>query len=276
MIGWSQISREGGYMERIKVCVAGATGWTGSAVTQGVIGAADMELVGAVARKAAGEKIENVTVVPTVEEALNVPVDVLIDYTSPGVVRKHIDFAVGRGVGVVVGTSGLTARDYKEIDNLAKEAKIGVIAAGNFSVTAALLQVFAVMAARVIPQWEIIDYAWPTKPDAPGGTARELAEKLGAVRKPGIGCPIEKIYGQKEARGANVEGTQVHSVRLPGYKFNVEVIFGLEGERLSIRADTLESAQPYVAGTLFAVRKVLSVVGVVRDLSSSILEKSGD
>ena len=86
------------------------------------------------------------------------------------------------------------------------------MASGNFSLTAAMCQAAALLAARHLPQWEVIDYASATKPDVPSGTARELAERLGEVRAPELGHPIDELHGPQEARGANVAGTQVHSV----------------------------------------------------------------
>jgi 4-hydroxy-tetrahydrodipicolinate reductase len=212
--------------------------------------------------------LAGVTVRASLAEALDTAADVVIDYTKPDAVKAHALTAIERGVAVVVGTSGLSAADYDEIDRAARARGVGVIAAGNFSLTAALLQRFAVMAAAHVPQWEILDYASFTKPDVPSGTARELAEKLGAVRAPAIGVPIDQLHGPRETRGGNVAGVRVHSVRLPGYILSCEAVFGLAGERLSIRHDAGESAAPYVVGTLLAARRVGSVTGVLRGLDT--------
>jgi 4-hydroxy-tetrahydrodipicolinate reductase len=253
----------------IRICVAGATGWTGSALVPAIAAASDLALVGAVARRAAGETLAGVTVRSSVAEALDAAAaDVLIDYTRPDIVKANILAALARGVAVVVGTSGLTAAEYEEIGAAASRKGVGVIAAGNFSVTAALLQRCALMAAEHVPQWEIIDYASFEKPDVPSGTTRELAERLGAVRAPALGVPIEKLHGPKETRGADIAGVRVHSVRLPGYVISCEAVFGLAGERLSIRHDAGESATPYVAGTLLAARRVREVTGIVRGLDT--------
>ena len=117
-----------------------------------------------------------------------------------------------RRADVVIGTSGLTAADFGEIDSAARERTVGVVASGNFSLTAAMCQAAALLAARHLPQWEVVDYASATKPDVPSGTARELAERLGEVRRPEIGRPIDQILGPREARGADVAGTQERSV----------------------------------------------------------------
>ena len=129
----------------------------------------------------------------------------------------------------------------------------------------------ALLAARHLPQWEVIDYADAAKEDVPSGTARELAERLGDVRRPELGRPVEELHGPREARGASVGGTQVHSVRLPSFVVSTEVVFGLPGERLTIRHDAGESPEPYVAGTLLAVRRAPSLVGLTRGLDTLLL-----
>jgi len=141
-----------------------------------------------------------------------------------------------------------------------------VIAAGNFSITAALLVRAATEAARHLGAWEIVDYASASKPDAPSGTARELAEKLDAVARPSLGVPLEEVHGVREARGATVAATQVHSLRLPSFTVSTEIVFAAAGERLSIRHDAGEGAAPYVAGTLLAIRVLPGRVGLTRGL----------
>ena len=244
----------------IRVCVAGITGWTGSAVADAVEAADDLELVAGVSRSDPASY-------SSVAEALAaVPADVLVDYTHAAVVRDNVLAAVERGVGVVVGSSGLSAGEYEEIDARAREREVGVVAAGNFSLTAALLLRFAAEAARHLASWEVIDYASAGKPDAPSGTARELAERLGSVRAPAAGVPLDEVHGQRDARGATVAGTQVHSLRLPSFTVSTEAVFAAEGERLSLRHDAGESAAPYVAGTLLAIRAVPGRVGLTRGL----------
>ena len=254
----------------LTVCIAGATGWTGQALVQGVLDAPDLELRSAVSRSAAGGEIAGAPVFARVAEALD-GVDVLIDYTSVEVVKANALAAIEAGVAVVIGTSGLTADDFAEIDAAARERSVGVVASGNFSLTAAMCQAAALLAARHLPQWEVIDYASATKPDVPSGTARELAERLGDIRTPELGRPLDEIHGPVEARGASIAGSQVHSVRLPSFVVSTEVVFGLPGERLSIRHDAGESPAPYVAGTLIAARRAPELVGVTRGLDSLLL-----
>jgi 4-hydroxy-tetrahydrodipicolinate reductase len=244
----------------IRVCVAGVTGWTGCAVAEAVEAATDLELVSGVSRSDPAR-------FSSVADALDgVATDVLVDYTHASVVKENVLAAIERGVGVVVGTSGMSAEDYAEIDARARDKRVGVIAAGNFSLTAALLLRFAAEAARHLEAWEVIDYASAGKEDAPSGTSRELAEQLGNVRVPAVGVPVDKTHGAREARGATVKGTQVHSLRLPSFTVSTEIVFAAEDERLSIRHDAGTSPAPYVGGTLTAIRAVPGRVGLTRGL----------
>ena len=267
-------------MTELSVCIAGATGWTGRALVRAVLEAPDLALRSAVARSAAGRDLGEALG----GEALGVPVharvagealgdvDVLIDYTSPAAVKGNALAAVEGGVAVVIGTSGLTAADYAEIDAAARARGVGVVASGNFSLTAAMCQAGALLAARHLPQWEVIDYASATKPDVPSGTARELAERLGEVREPALGRPIEEIVGPREARGAGVGGTRVHSVRLPSFVVSTEVVFGLPDERLTIRHEAGNSPEVYVAGTLLAARRAPALAGLTRGLDTLLFD----
>jgi 4-hydroxy-tetrahydrodipicolinate reductase len=246
-----------------RVCIAGITGWTGSAVAAAVEAADDLELVSGVSRSAAG----NGDVYAKVAEALAAtPADVLVDYTSADAVSGNVHAALDAGVAVVVGSSGLIQDDYDEIDARAREAGVGVIAAGNFSILAALLLRCAAEAARHVGSWEILDYASAGKPDVPSGTSRELAERLAGVRRPEVERAVDTLHGPIEARGVTVGGAQIHSVRLPSFVVSTEIVFAAPGERLVLRHDPNESPEPYVAGTLYAVRGVRDRVGLTRGL----------
>jgi 4-hydroxy-tetrahydrodipicolinate reductase len=168
----------------------------------------------------------------------------------------------------VIGTSGLSNETYQEINQVAQEVKRGVLAVGNFALTVVLLQKFAEMAARYIPHWEIIDYAHSDKKDAPSGTARELANRLSAVRESQLDIPLDEIDGSKESRGVRLVGSQVHSVRLPGYVISVDIIFGMPDQKLILRHESGSSAKPYVNGALLAIREVGKLVGLHRGLDS--------
>jgi 4-hydroxy-tetrahydrodipicolinate reductase len=201
-------------------------------------------------------------------------VDVLVDYTSATVVKENVLTAVGAEVHVVVGSSGLTADDYAELDGLARDRGVGVVAAGNFSIMAAILKRAAALAAHHLHHWEILDYASAEKPDVPSGTSRELAETLAEVRTPQSAVPLSHMVGPVEARGAEVADTRIHSVRLPSFVVTTEIVFGGAGERLVMRHDPGESPQPYVAGTLLAIRKAADVPGVRRGLDSLLIDEA--
>jgi 4-hydroxy-tetrahydrodipicolinate reductase len=166
----------------------------------------------------------------------------------------------------VVGSSGLDADQYAAVDALARERGAGVVAAGNFSLSAALVLRFATEAARHFETWEVIDYASAGKEDAPSGTARELAERLDTVRRPTLGVPLDEVLGAREARGATIAGTQVHSLRLPGFVVSTEVVLASGGERLTLRHDAGLTPEPYVAGTLLAIRALPGRIGLTRGL----------
>ena len=260
----------------MKICLAGAAGHVGRELTRAILDADDLALVSAVGKRSAGQKLSTISgmkgadvmVYPDATQALKAsPVDVLIDYTRPEAVKDHVRAAMEAGCHAVIGTSGLSDEDYADIDAWAKKKGVGVFAAGNFSLTAALLQHFARLAAGRMPHWEILDYAADTKPDAPSGTARELAYQLAQVAKPGWAVPVEKTLGLKESRGAALNGSQLHSVRVPGYYSAVQAVFGSAGERLELRHESTSYA-PYVAGTLLAARKVGGWKGLKRGMSA--------
>jgi 4-hydroxy-tetrahydrodipicolinate reductase len=258
----------------LNVCIAGATGWVGKPLCVAVSEAAELNLVGAVSRTHQGRNLNDVfgksnldvIVSGTVAEALEKPTDVLVDYTKADVVKANVMTAINQGVHVVIGSSGLTDEDFVEINQAALDHRVGVIAAGNFAITAVLLQRFACEAAKYLSHWEIIDYASDTKKDAPSGTARELAFRLSEVSRPKVTHPLEETIGLKDSRGTTLNGTQIHSLRLPSYVISVEAIFGAQDERLTLRHDAGSGAAPYIAGTLLAISKVRHYVGLIRGL----------
>jgi 4-hydroxy-tetrahydrodipicolinate reductase len=263
-------------MNRLRICVAGATGWAGSALSRGILDASDMELVAAISRSKAGKtlgetlEIAELTtpIFGSVVDALKSKPDVFVEYTKPDTAKFHILSALKSGAHVVVGTSGLSTEDYEEIDEVAKGVNRGVLAVGNFALTVVLLQKFAEMAAKYIPHWEIIDYAHAGKKDVPSGTARELADRLSKIRESKLEVLVDDIEGPKETRGARLQGTQVHSIRLPGYVISIDAIFGMPDQKLILRHESGTSAEPYVDGALLAIREVGKLIGLHRGLDS--------
>jgi 4-hydroxy-tetrahydrodipicolinate reductase len=261
----------------ISITLAGASGWVGKALVQAIAASSDLRLVSAVSRTHAGRDAGEIAgIAPlgvpcraTMAEALDTPSDVVIDYTKPDVVKHHVLAALAHHRHVVVGTSGMTADDYAKIDVAAQQAGKGVLAAGNFSITATLLRRFALEAARYVPDVEVIDYASAKKPDTPSGTGRELGELLSEVRMAATSKPVGELGGVRETRGGAIGSrvpVQVHSVRMPSFVLSCEAIFGAPDERLVIRHDAGSSAAPYVAGTLLAARKVSGFSGLKRGL----------
>ena len=263
-------------MTQLRVILAGATGWAGSELARGIAAEPDLALVAAVSRTHAGERLSDVLaesrldapVYASAADALRHECDVFMEYTRPATARENVLAALARGAHVVIGTSGLNDDDYRRIADTALERERGVLAVGNFALTVVLLQKFAEMAARLIPQWEIIDYAHDDKPDAPSGTVRELAHRLSTVRAPAPTIPVDQTQGERATRGATMSGSQVHSIRLPSYVIGAEVIFGMSDQRLSIRHDAGRSARPYVDGALLAIRKVPTLTGLHRGLDA--------
>ncbi|MCF6266977.1 MAG: 4-hydroxy-tetrahydrodipicolinate reductase [Desulfuromusa sp.] len=260
----------------ISVCLAGATGWAGSALAKGIYAAPDLNLVSAVSRSHAGKSLGSVIdqtgstplLSSTAAEALRASPDVFIEYTKPDIAKSNSLQAFQSSCHVLVGTSGLNEDDYREIDAVAQSVGRGVLACGNFSLTAVLFEKFAEMAAKHIPHWEIIDYASSSKKDSPSGTARELAYNLSRVRESQLDVPHDQSQGPEGIRGARLNGTQVHAVRLPGYVLSLDAIFGMPDQKLIIRHEAGMSAQPYVDGALIGIRKVISLVGLHRGLAS--------
>ena len=261
---------------KLQICLAGAAGHVGRELTKAILDSGDLALASAVGKGGAGKMLSELTgdartqvrVEGDVAAALAAgPAQVFIDYTRPEAVKVNVRAAIDAGCHAVIGTSGLTDADYAEIDAWARSKGVGVFAAGNFSITAALMQHFSTQVARHMPHWEILDYASDAKPDAPSGTARELAYQLAQAAKPTWKVPVEATQGMRESRGASLNGSQLHSVRVPGFYSAIQAVFGGAGERIELRHESTSYA-PYVAGTLLAARRVGSFKGLKRGMST--------
>ena len=259
---------------KTRVVLAGATGWAGSELARGIGAADDLSLVAGVSRTHAGKQLSEVLgdirlkaeLFASAAEALAGPCDVFVEYTKPVSAKANILLALQRGAHVVVGTSGLTDADFAEIDAMARGQGRGVLACGNFALTAVLLQKFALVAAKYLPHWEIVEFGSATKADVPSGTVRELAARLAEVRSPEVTVAPDTTIGPSEARGATIGGMQVHSVRLPGHVLGVDVIYGMPDQTLTLRHQAGSGARPYVDGALLAIRKAAGLVGLHRGL----------
>jgi 4-hydroxy-tetrahydrodipicolinate reductase len=259
----------------LRVCVAGVTGDVGRPLATAILGQKDLRLSSAVARSTAGQSVRDaiagesdVQIRSSVAEALSRDeFDVLVDYTSAIAALENVRAAVSRGIHVVVGSSGITSDEFEALDREARKRGVGILH-GNFAITAVLAQVFAACAARHVSSWEIIEYAHDDKMDAISGTTRELASRLSERGSPKQAIAPHAYVGDCRSRGATVQGTQVHAVRLPGMVFGFETIFGRAHERLTIRHEVSSHSEPYIEGTLLAIRKVASLIGMHRGLES--------
>lgn len=264
---------------KIKVAVSGALGRMGREVVKAVVQAPDMELVGGVDPAAAGlgETTDigaavgmgklDAALVTEISDLHPLP-DVLVDFTEPGSAMKNVMYALEHGMHVVVGTTGLSQEDLRQTEQAAKAAGRGVVVAPNFAIGAVLMMHFAAKAAKFFPQVEIIELHHDRKKDAPSGTAIKTAEMIHAAGKPSSAVPVEAtVETVPGARGAEMAGIHIHSVRLPGLIAHQEVIFGLPGQTLTIRHDSM-SRESFMPGVLLAVREVVKTKGLVYGLEN--------
>lgn len=248
----------------IKVVVAGATGKMGSEAIKMILREPDFKLIGAIASpRSTGDIGEFIGIGPidinishTLEQVLaNHQVDVLVDLTTPEHVKENMLVALKHDVRPVVGTTGLSADDIAEIAQLSKERGVGAIIAPNFAIGAILMMKFAEQAAKYMPHVEIIEKHHDQKLDAPSGTARKTAELIAQAReemKQGHPDEKEELDG---ARGAFYNGFRIHSVRLPGLVAHQQVIFGGEGQTLTIQHDSIHRSS-FMPGISLAIKHV--------------------
>jgi 4-hydroxy-tetrahydrodipicolinate reductase len=236
----------------IKVGVLGAKGKMGSQTCLAVEEADDLELV---ARLDQGDGLEELTTAGA---------QVVVDFTRPEVVMDNLAWCIEHGINAVVGTTGFdddrlaTLRSWLDAGPAA-----GVLIAPNFSIGAVLMMQFATKAARYYESVEVIELHHPDKVDAPSGTARRTAELIAAARREAGSGPIPDATTTSldGARGADVEGIRVHGVRLRGLVAHQEVLFGDEGETLTIRHDSMARVS-FMAGVLLGVRRIVDTPGL--------------
>ena len=230
--------------QMIKVGVFGSAGRMGSQVVQAVTDADDMEFVGGVDDGDSRDALAGA--------------DVIVDFTRPDAVMDNLAWAIDHDISVVVGTTGFTEERYEQLRaHLAEHPHTGAVVAPNFGIGAVLMMHFAKQAARFYESAEIVELHHPNKVDAPSGTARTTAAQIAQARADaGLG-PVPDATAQQEpgARGADIDGIHVHGVRLRGLVAHQEVLFGSEGETLTIRHDSLDRAS-FMPGVLVAVRAV--------------------
>jgi 4-hydroxy-tetrahydrodipicolinate reductase len=196
--------------------------------------------------------------------------EVVVDFTSPDAVMDNLAWCVQRSISVVVGTTGFTEQRLDEVRALlARHPQVGVLVAANFSIGAVLMMHFAAQAAAFYESVEIIELHHPNKVDAPSGTAATTAAKIAAARTAAkLPAPPDATTQEVPgARGAEIDGIRVHGVRLRGLIAHQEVLFGAEGETLTIRHDSLDRAS-FMPGVVAGVRAVQTRPGLTVGIES--------
>jgi 4-hydroxy-tetrahydrodipicolinate reductase len=238
--------------DAIRIGVTGARGRMGQTVCRAVDAAEDMELVAMVD---AGDWLFSIA---------DAGAQVMVDFTHPDVVMDNIRFAVDQNIHTVVGTTGMTADRLDTVREWLKDTpELGVIVAPNFAIGAVLSMRFAQIAAPFYPSAEVIEMHHPGKVDAPSGTAARTAELIAAARRAAQtgDMPDATTQAAAGARGTLVDGVPVHSVRLAGLVAHQEILFGTEGETLTVRHDSL-LRESFMPGVLMAVRQVAQRPGL--------------
>jgi 4-hydroxy-tetrahydrodipicolinate reductase len=239
-------------VEPLRVGVLGARGRMGVEVCRAVNAADDLELV---AMMDQGDWLSN---------ASDAGAEVIVDFTTPDVVMDNLHWCIEQGINAVVGTSGFTRQRVERVRGwLAHRPDLGVIIAPNFAVGAVLMMEFAERAARFFESVEIIEQHHPRKVDAPSGTALRTAQVVAEARAAAQLGPVpdatkEELAG---ARGTEIDGVRVHSVRAAGLVAHQEVLFGTTGETLTIRHDSYDRVS-FMPGVLLAVRAVTERPGL--------------
>jgi 4-hydroxy-tetrahydrodipicolinate reductase len=194
--------------------------------------------------------------------------EAVIDFTHPDVVMDNLEFLIHNGIHAVVGTTGFTAERLEQVEFwLAAKPETSVLIAPNFAIGAVLSMHFAKQAAPFFDSAEVIELHHPHKADAPSGTAARTAKLIAEARKDLPPNPDATSTGLPGARGADVDGIPVHSVRLAGLVAHQEILFGTEGETLTIRHDSLDRTS-FVPGVLLAVRRITERPGLTVGIES--------
>lgn len=232
--------------EPLRVGVLGARGRMGMEVCRAVDAADDLELVAMIDQ---GDWLFN---------ASDAGAEVVVDFTNPDVVMDNLHWCIDQGINVVVGTSGFTGQRLERVRGwLSHKPGVGVLIAPNFGIGAVLMMQFAARATRYFDSVEIVEMHHPQKLDAPSGTAAHTARRIAEARQAAGKDPMPDATKDETpgARGAEIDGVRVHSVRAAGLVAHQEVLFGTTGETLTIRHDSYDRAS-FMPGVLLAVRSV--------------------
>jgi len=262
---------------KIKVIVSGALGKMGMETARAVQNDEDLELVGLIDTKARVNRVASVIegrepmpVENDLEQLMErIQVDVMVDFTNPQAVYNNVRLALKRGINCVVGTTGLNDVELKQLEKIAVDNGVGVAVIPNFAIGAVLMMKLAQEAAQYFPDVEIIELHHDRKIDAPSGTAIKTAELIsaGRVYNPARNSrEMERVAG---ARGGEINGIRIHSVRLPGFVAHQEVIFGGIGQSLRIRHDSFDRVG-FMPGVLMTVKKIVGMPGLTYGLEKMI------
>jgi 4-hydroxy-tetrahydrodipicolinate reductase len=254
-------------MKPIRVAVQGASGRMGQLVVNTVCHQPEMEMVGAIELKTTEDHLalpDGSGAVPFSSDLdyilTSCQPDVLVDFTIREATMPAVRLATKRGVNLVIGTTGLTDDELKEIGQLSLAHQVGAVVAPNFALGAVLMIQLARVAAKYFDSAEIIELHHHQKKDSPSGTALSTAKAMAAARdKPFDSSPAS------DSRKKQVEGVTIHSVRLPGLMAHQEVLLGGAGQTLSIRHDTI-SRECYMPGVILAIKEVVKHKGLVYGL----------
>lgn len=256
-------------MEMIKVAVCGYLGRMGHTVVEAVESADDMKCVCGIDVNANPDSDSAFPVYDDLSKALEeCDIDVMVDFTQPTSVEENVRLALEKGVNCVVGTTGLSENKLEELSKVAKNDAC-LFYAPNFTTGAVLMMQFAKAAAPYFPEAEVIEYHHSKKKDAPSGTAVNTAKMIVEARdcqSSARGRETE-LNGMEGARGAEIDGVYVHSVRSMGFVASQEVIFGSFGQTLSIRHDSWDR-QSYMPGVLLGIRSVEGKSGLIVGLEN--------
>jgi 4-hydroxy-tetrahydrodipicolinate reductase len=260
-------------MKPINVVVQGALGRLGCEVVNALVEEPETEIVGAVDIKASEDVMKlpgSAGTVPLFSGPGHIldicQADVLVDFTVAQATMPAVRIAAPKGINLVIGTSGLTGDDLKEIEQLSAAHKVGAVVAPNFALGAVLMMHMARLAARYMDRAEILELHHDMKVDSPSGTALATAQSMAEARgRPFPPLPVNE--NQSDSRGQRTSSIPIHSVRLPGLLAHQEVILGAQGQTLSIRHDTI-SRQCFMPGVILAIKEVVKRQGLIYGLDA--------
>lgn len=257
-----------------KIVVNGACGRMGREVVKTVVNETDDLLVGVCDHSNVGKNIMQILSLDheellikedLLETIRETDPDLIIDFTTPSVVMENIKIGLQNGVNMIVGTTGITDVDLKNIEKMTEENNVNALIVPNFAIGAVLMIQFAAEAAKYLDNVEIIELHHDQKVDAPSGTAMKTADLINDKRKMFTGKKVEEIEKLSGARGADADGIKIHSVRLPGLVAHQEVIFGAEGQSLLIKHDSY-NRRSFMPGVRLALEKIDHISGLVYGL----------